>query len=159
MIGHGYYGRKPKDLAGCWGIRIKRWKCKACGKTVGAVPSFLLFFRHYLLSVIERVWVKRYELDGSWAEVRLACSDEDAPALRTMQRWCVGLAEQAPEWLGVIEKTLAEQDSRSEWLDAQGEAGQMGCPAQALLHASLHFLAWACQSSPQNAPQIQRLRN
>ena len=50
MIGHGYYVRKPKDLEKGWVLWVKRWKCKACGHTVGAVPSFLLFHRHYLIS-------------------------------------------------------------------------------------------------------------
>jgi hypothetical protein len=143
MIAHGYYLRKPKDLGKGWVIRIRRWKCKACGKTVGAVPSFLLFFRHYLLDVIQSVVVQRYELGSSWAGLVWACSDEGLPAVRTMQRWCGGLAERTPQWLGAMEKTLAEHDSRSAWLDPQGEAGQMRHPAQALLVASLHFLAWA----------------
>jgi hypothetical protein len=143
MIGHGYYQRKPKDLGRGWVMRVKRWKCKACGKTVGAVPSFLLFFRHYVLDVIQSVVVRRFELGASWAGVSLVCADEGIPAVRTMQRWCAGLTEQAPGWLGALEKTLAEQDSTSEWLDPQGEAGQKDSPAQALLSASLHFLAWA----------------
>lgn len=143
MVAHGYYLRKPKDVGRGWVMRIRRWKCKACGKTVGAVPSFLLFFRHYVLRVIQSVFVQRFELEKSWSEVNLACADEGMPAMRTMQRWCVGLTEQAPGWLGAMEKTLAEHDSGSSWLDAQGEAGRFNHPARALLGASLHFLAWA----------------
>ena len=133
MIGHGYYIRNPKDLGRGWVLRVKRWKCQARGKPVGAVPSFLLFYRHYLLAVIQAVVVRRFELCGSWANVTLYCVDEGVPALRTMQRWCGRLAEQAPEWLGVLEKVLAEQDSTSEWLNPQGEAGQKSSSAQALL--------------------------
>jgi hypothetical protein len=143
MIGHGYYWRKPKGLGQCWILRVKRWKCKACGHTVGAVPSFLLFFRHYLLSVIQGVVVGRFETGYSWAETVVGCSDDGVPTLRTMQRWCAGLAEHAVEWVGAMEKTMAEQDSQSEWLDPQGEAGRMRNPAQALLRGSLHLLAWA----------------
>ncbi len=143
MIGHGYYVRKPKDLDQGWVIRVKRWKCKVCQHTVGAVPSFLLFFRHYLLEIIQEVVVRRFESGYSWAASVLWCSHAGTPALRTMQRWCVSFAEHAPEWLGMVEKTMAEQDSRSEWLEPQGEAGQMNSPAQALLRASLHLLAWA----------------
>lgn len=143
MIGHGYYLRKPKGMGQCWVIRVKRWKCKACGKTVGAVLSFLLFFRHYLLGVIQSVVVGRFELGYSWAAAVLWYSDDGVPALRTMQRWCVSFREHALEWLGAMEKSMAEQDSQSEWLDPQGESLRMSNPAQALLRASLHFLAWA----------------
>jgi hypothetical protein len=144
MIGHGYYWRKPKGLERCWVIRVKRWKCKACGHTVGAVPSFLLFFRHYLLEIIQSVVVGRFELEYSWAATFLGCADEGGtPVMRTMQRWCGGLTAHALEWLGAMETTMAEQDSQSAWLDAQGEAGRMRNPAQALLRGSLHLLAWA----------------
>ena len=143
MVGHGYYRRKPKGVPPCWVIQIKRWKCKQCGKTVGAVPSCLLFYRHYVLEVIQEVLVGRSERGYSWSEMVDQCGAEGAPGRRTMQRWCEGLDQQAPGWLGVIEKTLAEQNSGSEWLDVQGEVLRTGTAAQALLHASLHLLAWA----------------
>ena len=143
IVGHGYYVRKPKGWDRGWVIRVKRWKCKVCKHTVGAVPTFLLFFRHYLLEIIQSVVVGRFELGHSWTEAVVWSSNEGTPALRTMQRWCVSFAGQASEWLGAVEETLAEQDSRSEWLDPQGEALGMRSAPQALLRASLHFLAWA----------------
>jgi hypothetical protein len=143
MIGHGYYRRKPKGLECCWIIRVKRWKCKACGKTVGAVPSFLLFFRHYLLAVIQEVIVRRYEMGSSWSGIVVWCSCEGVPALRSMQRWCVRFGEQAGEWLRMVEATLSAQQSSSAWLDPQGEALAMHSLPQALLGASLYLLAWA----------------
>jgi hypothetical protein len=87
--------------------------------------------------------VKRFELGYSWAETVLGCSRAGTPGVRTMQRWCVRLAERAPEWLGAMERVMAEQDSRSEWLDPHGEAVDMRSVPQAMLRASLHFLAWA----------------
>jgi hypothetical protein len=143
MVGYGYYERKPKGLGRCWIIRVKRWKCKACGKTVGAVPTFLLFYRHYLLEIIQSAVVGRFELGYSWAVTVLWCSDEGVPSLRTIQRWCVSLGKHTPEWIGAMERSMAVQDSQSEWLDPQGEAGKMNSPVQALLRASLHFLSWA----------------
>lgn len=143
MIGHGYYVRKPKGLDRCWVLRVKRWKCKACKHTVGAVPSFLLFFRHYLLVIIQQVVVVRFEGESSWSQSMERCSDQGTPALRTMQRWCASLGEHAGEWLGKLEKALAEQDSRSEWLDIQGEALKVKGRVRGLLQASVYLLAWA----------------
>lgn len=55
-IGHGYYLRKPKGLVlRYWILRVKRWKFKIYGRTMGAMPNFLLFFRHYLLVIIQDV--------------------------------------------------------------------------------------------------------
>ena len=109
IVGHGYYVRKPKGWDRGWVIRVKRWKCKVCKHTVGAVPTFLLFFRHYLLEIIQSVVVGRFELGHSWTEAVVWSSNEGTPALRTMQRWCVSFAGQASEWLGAVEETLAEQ--------------------------------------------------
>jgi len=143
VIGHGYYVRKPKGLERGWVLRVKRWKCKACGKTVGAVPSFLLFYRHYLLAIIQDVVVGRFELGYSWARVDVLFSANGTPSRRTQQRWCAGFGEYAQGWLAALEQVLADQDSRSAWLDAQGEAQQASNLPQALLQASLHLLAWA----------------
>jgi hypothetical protein len=41
-----------------------------------------------------------------------------------------------------METALAQQDSRSIWLDPHGEAAQTQTPVQALLHAAGHLLAW-----------------
>jgi hypothetical protein len=143
MIGHGYYLRKPKGLERGWVLWVKRWKCKVCKHTVGAVPSFLLFYRHYLLSVIQLVLVWRFEAGYSWSELEEQVSEEGIPARRTMQRWCGRFVAYALEWLGVVEKTLSEHDSRAAWLDAQGEVLSLRQSPQALLRASLYLLSWA----------------
>ena len=143
MIGHGYYKRKPKGQERCWVLWVKRWKCKACGHTVGAVPSFLLFYRHYLSSVIHRVLGLRFESGYSWSQLDEQVSDDGVPVRRTMQRWCGRFAECALVWLGAVEKMLAEQDSRAAWLDAQGESLEIQGEPQALLRVSMYLLSWA----------------
>jgi hypothetical protein len=143
MIGHGYYLRKPKGLEKGYVLWVKRWKCKACGHTVGAVPSFLLFYRHYLLSVIHLVLGWRFDGGYSWSQLNQHVSEDGVPAVRTMQRWCGRFVEYALVWLEAVEKMLAEQDSRAAWLDAQGEALEMQGEPQALLRVSLYLLSWA----------------
>ena len=51
----------------------------------------------------------------------------------------------------MVQEWLAQQDSRSGWLDAQGEALQADSPEQALLAASEHLLAWAKTKWPEFA--------
>ncbi|MFM8321300.1 MAG: DUF6431 domain-containing protein, partial [Chloroflexota bacterium] len=43
-------------------IRVKRWRCQACGRTFSSLPSFVLAYRHYLVEVIQPVLVGRLEL-------------------------------------------------------------------------------------------------
>ena len=143
MIGHGYYKRQPQDGRQSWEIRIKRWRCKACGKTVSVLPSFLLRYRHYLLAVIQLVLSWRFEKKAFWDDVIAKCSHQGLPVKRTVQRWCASYGEQAERWLGAVQSTLAQQDSLSTWLDAHGEAPQAQNAGQALLTASEHLLGWA----------------
>ena len=126
MTGHGSYWRKPKDLTRAWWIRVKRWRCQVCRRTTSCLPSFLLSFRHYLVSVIQAVLSTQLELGCRWPEVVAGCSQEGSPALRTMQRWVaagrgrpdgISGAERATTWLPAVGEALAGQDSHSPWLE------------------------------------------
>jgi len=143
LIGHGYYWRKPRDQLRVYRLKVKRWQCKECKRTVSVLPNFLLSYRHYLLEVIAAILALRLESLASWAVILASNASEGYPALRTIQRWCGSFWNQADRWLKAVQELLARQDSRSSWLDAQGEALQRSNPAQALLAASEHLLAWA----------------
>ena len=151
MIGHGYYMRKPRDELRAYGLRIKRWRCKECKRTVSVLPDFLLRYRHYLLRVIEAVLAQRAAGLASWAVLLSGLAGGGYPALRTLQRWWASFRRQAERWLKAVQEWLAQQDSRSGWLDAQGEALQADSPEQALLAASEHLLAWAKTKWPEFA--------
>ena len=142
-IGHGFYWRKPKDQFQVYRIRIKRWFCTACRKTLSVLPSFLLRFRHYLLVVIQQVIVTHFEDHASWRATERQCAPDGLPSARTIGRWCHAFAKQAAAWWAVVQETLARQDSASPVLDPLGPAtGPLDAPC-ALLHVATHLLAWA----------------
>lgn len=143
FIGHGFYPRHALAPTQVYVLRLKRWYCKACHATVSLLPSFLLRFRHYLLDVIQRVVVTRFEDEASWGQVAQRCAVDGAPSSRTMRRWCDALAAHASAWWAAVQQTLAQHDSGSPWLDPLGEtAGPREAP-RAVLQAALHLLAWA----------------
>jgi hypothetical protein len=143
LIGHGFYERKALSQTAAYVLRIKRWYCNACQRTVSLLPSFLLRFRHYLLDVIQSVVVTRFEDEASWAQVSQRCAVEDAPSSRAIRRWCAAWAEHASTWLASVQRTLAEHDATSPLLDPLGEAAGPRDAPRALLQAALHLLAWA----------------
>jgi hypothetical protein len=96
LIGHGYYPRKAKDEQRAYRIRVKRWLCKNCHRTVSMLPNFLLPYRQYLVRVIQGVVVAFYEFGQNWRRVRQTSMQDGTPNLRTMQRWCKALAGRAP---------------------------------------------------------------
>jgi hypothetical protein len=99
--------------------------------------------RHYLVRVIQAVVVACFEHGLNWEQIGQTCAQQGTPALRTMQRWCKAFGGYASHWLAGVQKFQAQQDSRSAWLDPQGEAPKAENCAAALLSASLHLLAWA----------------
>jgi hypothetical protein len=143
LIGHGFYKRKALSPTQVYALRIKRWYCKACQRTISLLPSFLLRFRHYLLDVIQFVVITRYEDAASWTRVAQHCAADGAPSSRTIHRWCDSLADHASPWWAAVQQTLAQQDAASPLLDPLGKsAGPRDAP-RALLQAALHLLAWA----------------
>ncbi len=145
LIGHGYYQRHPKDQTQVYHIGIKRWLCKACQHTLACLPSFLVPFRHYLLTVIQQVLVTRYEHNASWHATAQRCAaPHGLPAPSTIRRWCRAFAAQAPAWWVALQETLAQQDAGAPVLDPLGPAaGPLSDAPRALLYASLALLAWA----------------
>jgi hypothetical protein len=143
FIGHGFYLRQPITATQAFRVPIKRWLCKACRHTVSLLPSFLFRYRHYLLDVIQSVVITRFEDRASWTQVVHRCTEQGYPARRTLGRWCVSFAAQAPGWWSAIQQTLAHQDAGSPSLDPLGDqAGPCDAP-RALLTAAVHLLAWA----------------
>jgi hypothetical protein len=143
LIGHGFYKRKALSPTQVYVLRIKRWYCKACQRTVSLLPSFLLRFRHYHLDVIQWVIVTRFEDGASWVQIARGGAVEGVPSSRTIRRWCDSFTEHASVWWAAVQRTLAEQDAASPLLDPLGEsAGPRDAP-RALLQATLHLLAWA----------------
>jgi hypothetical protein len=140
LVRHGVYWRKPRDREKVYPIPIQRWLCKVCRKTISALPDFVMRYRWYLVEVIHGVVTGREEEGTSWAQ--LQAQGGAGPHVRTMQRWCRSLGGEASRWLGAVQRQLAQQDSGSGWLDPQGEALRAGNPAQALLAAAVHLLAW-----------------
>ena len=143
LIGHGFYWRKALSPTQVYVLRIKRWYCKACQRTISLLPSFLLQFRHYLLDVIQFVVITRYEDAASWTRVAQHCAADGAPSSRTIRRGCDSLAEHASVWWAAVQQTLAQQDAASPLLDPLGESTGPHDAPRALLQAALHLLAWA----------------
>jgi uncharacterized protein DUF6431 len=152
LKGHGYYPRKPRGLGADFRLWVKRWRCKACGRTTSCLPCFLLPFRQYILVFIQWVLMARFAQGQSWSQVFQRTAPGESLHLRTIQRWCRSFAARAAAWLLAIQTTLAQQHSTSVWLDAHGEAVLPPAAAPALLVATEHWLAWAQTQWPELAP-------
>jgi hypothetical protein len=146
-IGHGFYVRFALDATHVYAVRIKRWYCKSCQRTISLLPSFLLCYRHYVLAVIQAVVIARFEEQTSWAKLSAPIAPTGAPSRRSMRRWCKSFAAQAPAWLAAVEQTLATHAPSVPMLTPLGSGVKTGAAVTSLpgllLTASRYLLAWA----------------
>ena len=147
FIGHGFYVRFALDADHVFELRIKRWYCKSCQRTLSLLPSFLLRFRHYLLAVIQAVVIARGEEQTPWAVIRARVMIGGVPSPRSMKRWCVSFAAHAAPWLAEIERALAAHDPGTPLLTPLGSGvtagARRGDLPRLLLAASRYLLVWA----------------
>jgi len=134
MVKHGFYVRWVICLQFCGRIRVRRYRCKACGRTVSMLPSFCIPQFTYSLEVIIHLlgWV--LEGKGVTGTMRLALQkasgaasymgSKGAAALCITQRhirfyrarflsnagWIAARIKQAPPWQNTAEAPVQALD-------------------------------------------------
>jgi hypothetical protein len=108
LVGHGSYPRNAVDERQAIPIRVKRFLCAACHKTVSVLPSFCLPFRHYQSATIQRVLDLRFEASASWSAIHRHFEPFDLPTQTTCREWALAFAQQSVAYL----QRLLEQLSR-----------------------------------------------
>ena len=59
LIAHGFYGRTVVDVDFDASIRVRRYLCHACGRTVSLLPEFALPYVHFGITVISLFLIAR----------------------------------------------------------------------------------------------------
>lgn len=98
-------------------IRVQRFRCLGCRKTIAALPSFLHRYRQYALETIEKVVQARGVAELSWQAVAETCSVEGQPSVSSIRRWWTAFSRNAPRWLEALTQTLAQAVPGSAELD------------------------------------------
>ncbi len=146
IVAHDWYERRAvypdEDVL----VAIRRWRCKACGKTISLLPSFLHRHRHYALIVIETVLRGRLEQNMPWSDLSVASQ-------RSMRRWLAALVAQALGWLARLLTALARVMPLLGMLDAHGSHANQ-TPASAVLRLGSVFASWLCPEIRDNALRV-----
>jgi hypothetical protein len=96
---HDWYPRWAVYLDRDIRIRIQRFRCAGCRKTIAMLPNFLHRCRHYALSVIGSVVIGRCVEGKPWSQL--------GPSRRTAGRWWQAFQAQAAVWLAATQVALA----------------------------------------------------
>ena len=104
LTGHGFYCRTLVDLAFDGVIRVRRYLCRICKRTVSLLPEFALPWLRFGISVIALFLVARLLKVATLAAAALAAGQSAMPYQRG-QFWIRRFQKQAPS-LGVAGKVL-----------------------------------------------------
>lgn len=107
LIGHGSYRRNVVDPLHCIAIRVKRFFCPVCHKTVSILPSFCLPWRHYQTATIQAVLGLRYCVQASWSAIQRHFQCTGVPTLTTCREWVTAFAQHSDSYLQQLLGQLA----------------------------------------------------
>jgi hypothetical protein len=102
LIGHGWYRRTVVDVEFDGSIRVRRYLCHACRRTVSLLPAFALPYLRFSISVISQFLTARL-LEGRTLSAAAAAAGQPAMPYQRGQDWlrrfhrqaaavCAGLA-------------------------------------------------------------------
>jgi len=91
LIRWGTYERQARTGLEVYDIRVQRVRCKACGRTHSLLPDFLHPFRHYVISLLQRV-VFLYILTGVGINRLIECLIGQRPVRSTVREWIASFA-------------------------------------------------------------------
>lgn len=144
LVGHGSYPRHPCDPERTpFIIRVKRFFCLVCHRTVSILPSFCLPHRHYLAATIQIVLDLRYRSSSSWRNICQRFHPNELPSRTTCREWVDAFAGRSSLYLAHLQHQLASWQLAPGRLELALDdiAAQPSAPHQ-LLAAVPHLVAW-----------------
>ena len=107
LVGHGSYPRNAVDPLQAIPIRVKRFFCAACRKTISVLPTFCLPWRHYQSATIQTVLDLRFVAGVSWSVIRQRFLPSDLPTQTTCREWVAALVQHSTAYLQKLVQQLA----------------------------------------------------
>ncbi len=151
LRGHGFYSRTLVDCAFEGVIRVRRYLCRSCKRTVSLLPEFILPWLRFSITVISLFLVARFLQGRSLAAAALAAGQRAMPYQRG-QFWIRRFRKQAPTLHPALAR-LAGPVTAPDWVTGALHMLQSTgwIPAHRSLFSELraHLLGWPDFLAPQ----------
>jgi hypothetical protein len=165
MKGHGWYERKKpleakREVPRA--VKIRRWKCKACKRTMSLLPDVFHRYRQYVMEVIVQVLVWRYVMGKTWVKIQSDLSKEEQlsarlemPSLDSLMRWGAAFVGNVMGWLRGVLMVLATVMPQMTGLDVHGSIEHRQTPMQELLMKMTLLACWLKGSKTGSMPEAE----
>jgi transposase-like protein len=150
LAGHGFYQRTLVDVAfdGC--IRVRRYLCRSCRRTVSLLPEFALPWLRFSLTVIALFLVARLLQGLTLAAAALAASQKAMPYQRG-QFWSRRFGKQAEDLCAALAGLIAPPPAANfvtRALRMWQSVGWIAAHRFLLADLRMHLLGWPAFLAP-----------
>lgn len=84
LTAHGFYSRTLVDAGFDGSIRVRRYLCRSCKRTVSLLPEFALPYLRFSVSGLSLFLVARLLAGGTLAAAAVACADRHALSVQQL---------------------------------------------------------------------------
>ena len=144
LTGHGFYRRTLADLAFEGIIRVRRYLCRCCKRTVSLLPEFALPWLRFSIAVIALFLVARL-LAGLTLAAAAQAAAQPAMAYQRGQFWIRRFHKQAPALslsLAALAAPVAATDFVSRALRMLESIGWIAAHRFLFSQLRAHLLGW-----------------
>lgn len=150
LIAHGFYHRTLVEVAFDGTIRVRRYLCRLCRRTVSLLPDFALPYLRFGVSLLGLLLMARLLQGHTWREAARAASQPTMPYQRG-QFWVRRFRQQA-ESLGVALAAWTEVKPAPNFLIRTlrmlASMGWIRAHHQLFSHLRMHLLGWPSFLAP-----------
>ncbi len=150
LTGHGFYHRTLADVAFDGILRVRRYLCRCCKRTVSLLPEFALPWLRFSIAVIALFLVARLLTGLTLAAAAQAAAQPAMPYQRG-QFWIRRFHRQAPALslsLVALTAPLATTDFVAKALRMLESIGWIAAHRFLFSHLRVHLLGWPASLVP-----------
>ena len=151
LTGHGFYRRTLVDIAFEGIIRVRRYLCRSCKRTVSLLPEFALPWLRFSIPVMAVFLVARL-LNGLTLNAAARAAAQPGMPYQRGQFWIHRLRKQAPALslsLASLATSPAAADFVSRALRMLESTGWITAHRFLFSHLRAHLLGWPAGFTPQ----------
>ncbi len=151
LTGHGFYSRTLVDAAFDGVIRVRRYLCRLCQRTVSLLPEFALPWLRFSISVISLFLVARL-LQGFTLAAAALAARQTTMSYQRGQFWIRRFRKEAPALgvaLAALAAPIAAADFVSRALRMLESIGWMAAHRFLFSELRAHLLGWPDSLAPQ----------
>jgi transposase-like protein len=156
LVGHGFYSRTLVDAASDSVIRVRRYLCRSCRRTVSLLPEFALPYLRFSVSVIAAFLIARL-LEGRTLVAAAAATAQLRMPYQRGQFWVRRFRRQAEALCGALAAKITPMPAAHFVTRALLMLRSLGwITAHRFLFSQLrlHLLGWPRFLAPHGRPAV-----